>query len=308
MTFEITILGSNSAIPAHKRHPTSQIINIRDQLYMVDCGEGTQMQLSKYKIRRSKIDHIFITHLHGDHYYGLIGLITSYHLVRRSAPLHIYGLKGVKEIIDLQLKHSKTRLLYELIFHPIDGRKHKQIFENDDIAVTTIPMNHRISCCGFLFREKRQGRKIIGEKLKEHKVPHSFIPSLRLGEDFVDSNGTVISNDQLTTHPPLTRSYACCSDTAYDENIIPMISKVNLLYHEATFGEDSKQRAKETYHSTAMQAGMLAKKAEVDHLLIGHFSAKYKDHEHLLKEAQSVFDNTSLATEGERFHIPLFNE
>ncbi|MBA3647604.1 MAG: ribonuclease Z [Chitinophagales bacterium] len=299
--FEITVLGSNSAIPSHGRHPTSQVLNHNEKYYLIDCGEGTQMQLSTYKIKRSKINHIFISHLHGDHYYGLIGLLTSYHLLKRPEPLHIYGPKGLKEVIDLNFQYSDTHLSYELISHEISYGENL-IFDSDEISVTTIPMKHRIPCCGFLFREKKSGRKILADKMEEYEIPYSMIPDLKKGYD-ITINGLSILNQEVTADPPLPRSYAFCSDTKSNEDIIPQISNADLLYHEATFMEESVERAALTFHSTAFQAALIARKANVKRLLIGHFSAKYTELNGICKEAQSIFSNTDVAIEGEKYSI-----
>jgi len=302
MTFEVTILGSNSALPAHGRHPTSQVINHHEKLFLLDCGEGTQVRLSHQKIKRSKIDYIFITHLHGDHYYGLLGLLTSYHLLRRPNPLHLFGPPGLKEIIDLQFKHSDTRLVYELVFHPVSGEHHEMVLDLDEISVFTLPMNHRIPCCGYLFREKIGLRKIIPEKLEQFGIPKSAINDLKSGKDF-QSGDQIIPNREVTTDAALPRTYAHCSDTLYDEALIPLIKGANLLYYETTFMNESLERAVQTFHSTTLQAGYIAKAAGVKKLLIGHFSAKYKELLPMLEETKTVFSETYLATEGETFLI-----
>ncbi len=304
MTFELIILGSNSAIPAFNRYPTAQVLNINEQLFLIDCGEGTQMQLQKYRIRKSKINHIFISHLHGDHFFGLIGLITSFHLMRRDKPLHIYGPALLQDIVHLQLKGSRTTLSYELVFHTIRGDHSARVFDHPDLTVETIIMNHRIPCTGFLFKEKPRPRKILAEKIEDHKIPVEFIKDIKNGADYHDPSGVTIKNHELTNPPPPPRSYAFCSDTAYNEAIIPQVSGVDLLYHEATFGDESAERARETLHSTAREAATIAAKAQVKQLLIGHFSAKYKELEPLLEEAQSVFPQTALAIEGESFTVP----
>jgi len=298
--FETTILGSNSALPAHGRHPTSQVLNHNEKLFLLDCGEGTQMQLSAYKIKRSKIDHIFITHLHGDHYYGLIGLLTSYHLLRREEALHLFAPKGLKEILDLNFHFSDTRLFYELIVHEWNPEGGEMIFENDELSVTSIAMKHRIPCVGFLFHEKKQRRKIIPEKLSEYNIPHFAIRDLKDGKD-ISVGEKNFRNDELTVDPPAPRTYAFCSDTLYNEDIIPAIEQADLLYHESTFMNESLERAVITFHSTTLQAATIAKKANVKKLLIGHYSAKYIDLAPMLLEAQSVFENTGLAKEGEKY-------
>ncbi|MBA2407359.1 MAG: ribonuclease Z [Chitinophagales bacterium] len=302
MTFEVTILGSNSALPSHGRHPTSQVVNHNENLYLLDCGEGTQIQLSTYKIKRSKINHIFISHLHGDHYYGLIGLLTSYHLLKRTEPVNLYGPKGLKEILEVNFRYSDTRLVYTLNIHEINCSDSELILESDQLAISTIPMKHRIPCCGFLFRQKPAGRKIIAEKIAFYEIPLSAIPDLRTGKD-ISLGDRKIPNEELTTDPPIPKSYAYCSDTLYNETFLNIIHGVDMMYHETTFMDDSKGRAEITYHSTTLQAGMIAKKAAVKKLLIGHFSSKYDDLSLLLQETKSIFENTELAEEGKIFKI-----
>lgn len=302
MIFEVTILGSNSALPAHGRHPTAQVLNHHDKLFLLDCGEGTQIQLSAYRIKRSKINEVFISHLHGDHYYGLLGLLTSYHLLKRTEPLHLYCPKGLKDIIDLNFRYSDTRLAYELIVHEIDCSQSLQIYEDSYLTVTTIPMKHRIACCGFLFREKDRDRVILPEKLRQYEVPHTSIGGLKYGKDIV-VNGVTIPNAELTQDPPPPRSYAFCSDTIHSLDFAEQVKEVNLLYHEATFMEESAERATLTFHSTTKQAGMIAKRAKAKKLLIGHFSAKYDNLQLLLDETKTVFPATEIAVEGQTYKV-----
>lgn len=305
MTFEVTILGSNSALPAHGRHPTSQVLNINDKLFLIDCGEGTQILLSKYHVKYNRIDHIFISHLHGDHFFGLIGLITSYHLNHRDKPLTIHCPKGMEEIIYTQLKHSGTKIAYDLIFEYYRPEMGKIIYENQTVTVETLEMRHRIPCAGFLFREKEsEESNIIKEKIEEYDIPVEKIAGIKRGDDLILQDGTTIKNKELTLEPPLPRTYAYCTDTAYNEALVPYIRGVNLLYHEATFDQSRKDRAIETFHSTTIDAATIAKKANVDQLIIGHFSARYRSLDKLIAEAQSVFSNTSLALEGASFAIP----
>ncbi|MBK6483578.1 MAG: ribonuclease Z [Chitinophagaceae bacterium] len=302
MIFEVTILGSNSALPAHGRHPTAQVLNHHDKLFLLDCGEGTQIQLSAYRIKRSKINEVFISHLHGDHYYGLLGLLTSYHLLKRMEPLHLYCPKGLKDIIDLNFRYSDTRLAYELIVHEIDCSQSQQIYENSYLTVTTIPMKHRIACCGFLFREKERDRVILPEKLRQYEVPHTSIGELKYGKDIL-VNGVTIPNAELTQDPPLPRAYAFCSDTIHSLDFVEQVKEVNLLYHEATFMEESAERATLTFHSTTKQAATVAKKAKAKKLLIGHFSAKYDNLQLLLDETKTLFPATEIAVEGQTYKV-----
>jgi len=303
MTFEITILGSSSATPIYQRHPTAQVLNIHERFFLVDCGEGTLIQMNRFRIKFHRINHIFISHLHGDHYLGLMGLLSTMHLQGRTVPLHLYAPNDLQEIIDIQLKYSQTILRYELVFHAVNPSSSKLIYEDDDLEVRTIILNHRIPCTGFLFSEKQKLRKLLKEKLQENNVPVSFYHDLKTGKDFVDENGKVIPNAELTSDPRVSRSYAFCSDTLYSEQIIPQIKEIDLLYHEATFMDDKLERAAETFHTTAAQAATIATKAKVKRLIIGHFSARYKNLYPLLEEAKAVFENTTLALEGDRFII-----
>lgn len=305
MTFEVTILGSNSAIPANGRHPTSQVLNFNERLFLIDCGEGTQMQFNRYKIRFGKIDNIFISHLHGDHFFGLIGLITSYNLNHRTAPLHIYGPKGIDEIINLQLSYCSRPTDFEVVFHIFEPKNGAVVFEDRNIKVTSLEMMHRIPCSGFVFEEKFTEYNIKKEKIKEFNIPFEAIGDIKKGADLQLPNGKTIANSELTLPLPVPRKYAFCTDTLYNEPLIPHIQGVNLLYHEATFDKNRAERAKETFHSTSLQAGDIAAKAKVKNLLIGHFSSRYHDAdlESLLEEAQSVFPETKLALEGYTFKI-----
>lgn len=303
MEFKITILGSNSAIPTLKRNPTAQIINHNQKIFLIDCGEGTQMQLRRYRLKLQRISQIFISHLHGDHYFGLIGLISTMHLLGRNDELHVYGPEQLETILKIQLEASQTELSYPFHFHAIDPGVNEVIFENEKLTVSTIPMNHRVPTCGFLFREKPGSRKLIKEQITELKIPVENLMKIKKGEDFVDENGIVHKNDTLTSEPYPVRSYAYCSDTKYHEPLIPIVSNVDLLYHEATFLHDRADAAAEKYHSTAVEAATIAKKASVKKLLIGHFSNRYENTEELLEEARSVFENTFLATEGKAFEL-----
>jgi ribonuclease Z len=303
MIFEVTILGCSSATPIYQRHPTAQVLNIHERFFLVDCGEGTLIQMNRYKIKFHRINHIFISHLHGDHYLGLLGLLSTMHLQGRQTELHIYSQAPLKEIIDIQLKYSETVLRYPLHFHALDASRPGIIYEDEDLEVRSITMTHRIPCTGFLFREKPRLRKLVKKKLEEYEIPVSCYGDLKCGRDYHSSGGKIIPNSELTTDPKEPLSYAFCSDTAYDERIIPYIKNVDLLYHEATFLDDKAVRAAETFHSTAKQAATIAKKAGVKRLIIGHFSARYKNLYPLLDEAKDVFKDTTLAMEGDCFSI-----
>ena len=304
LPFELTILGSSSATPTSSRHPTAQILNHNERFFLIDCGEATQIQLRRFKFKIQRIDHIFISHLHGDHFLGLPGLLGSMHLLGREKKLHIYSPPGLEEIIKVTHFHSKTFLKYNIVFHTIETESgSKIIFEDDKLMVETIPMNHRIACYGFLFREKKMLKNIIKEKLEEYNIPIQEIQRIKEGHDFITDHGKTISNAEITTEPPASRAYAYCSDTLYNESFIQQIKNVNLLYHEATFGMDMITRAKETYHSTAEQAATIAQKADANQLIIGHYSARYKELEPLLIEAKKIFHNTLLAIEGETYTV-----
>lgn len=299
MDFKITVLGSNSAIPAHGRNQTSQLVNIANIYLLIDCGEGTQIQLRKFKLKFSKIDYIFISHLHGDHFFGLMGLISSFHLNKRTRLLTIFGPNGLDEIITVQLKHSNTRLNFPLRFVTTNPEKKELILEEKKFQVFTFPLKHRIACTGFLIKEKTLLRNLNKEKLLETKLPLEAINSLRKGKDFNDESGNVLYSVEEFTYPPRPlRSYAFCSDTGFDLEIVNYIKGANLLYHEATFGNDEEERARETFHSTASDAGKIAKKAEVGSLLLGHYSTRYLDLSPLLEEARAEFPETYLSEEG----------
>lgn len=298
MTFILKILGSNSAAPAHNRHQSSQLLNLQNQFYLIDCGEGTQNQLRKFKVRISKINHIFISHLHGDHYLGLLGLILTMHLQGRVNDLHIFGPAGLTEIIVIQLKHSRTILNYKIVFTETNPTDHVIIYETNAISVETIPLSHRIECTGFIFREKPKLRRI-----NKNALPGDInlleIIALKEGKDLYGEDGNLkYANSHLTLPPKKSRSFAYCSDTVYDESIVDKIKNVDLLYHESTFLHDQKGRAKETFHTSALQAGIIARKAEVGKLILGHFSIRYKDLDPLLLEAKKEFSNAFLAVEG----------
>jgi len=303
MKFEVTILGSSSATPIFNRNPTAQILNINEKLYLVDCAEGTQQQMLRFDIKASRIDYIFISHLHGDHYLGLVGLLSSMHLNGRKKTLKVFCPPPLKEIVDLQLKYSETTLNYPVEFIFTDATTKGVILENQDIFVETIPLNHRIPCTGFLFRQKKRLRKLIKEKIEELEIPIPYYPAIKKGNDYEAPDGTIYKNSVLTIEPQEPKSYAYVSDTLYNENYLPQINSVTLLYHEATFLNDMLDRANQTHHTTALQAGEVAVKVNAGKLVIGHFSARYKTLNELLDEAQSVFPNTELAVEGKTFVI-----
>jgi ribonuclease Z len=300
--FAVTILGNNSALPMHDRHPTSQVVSYDENLFLVDCGEGTQIQMNKFKIRRSRIKHIFISHLHGDHYFGLPGLLTSYGLNNRQEPLYLHAPEPLMEILDLQLKVASTQLPYELHFHPIP-EKGGLLVNEKKIEVHAFPVIHRIPCWGFLFREKPKPRKLDMDRLIQYRIPSSFYPRLKAGDDYCLPDGTLIKNEEVTTPGPESLSYAFCADTIYTESFLDNIRGCTLLYHEATYLDSLRERAAERFHSTAKQAAELALKAETNQLLLGHFSSKYEGLDEFLSEAREVFPSTQLAIEGSCYSI-----
>lgn len=303
MSLKLTILGSSGALPAYGRFPTSQYLTVQNRHLLIDCGEGAQMQLMRYQIPIHKIDYIFISHLHGDHYLGLMGLLFSMHLQRRVNDLHLYSQKGLDEIILLQLKYSKSSLNFNIIFHCFDASQINLLLDEEVFTVHTIPLHHKLDCAGFLFREKPKPRKINKEKLKEGMLLQ-HIASLKSGADVIDDHGNLLYlNSEYTLPPQPSFTYAYCSDTAWNEKMIEQLQHVDLLYHEATFMEAEKDKAWETKHSTAAEAALMAKKCEAGKLLIGHFSARYRELEPLLLEAREIFSTTELAIEGNTFEL-----
>lgn len=303
MKFEVTILGSSSATPIYNRNPTSQALNVNDRLYLIDCGEGTQQQMLRFDIKASRIDHIFISHLHGDHYLGLVGLLSSMHLNGRKKELKLFGPEHLLEIINLQLKYSETTLQYPIEFTITNTDRAELIVDNEDVTVETIPLDHRIACTGFLFREKKRQRKLLKDKLEELQVPVQYYTALKKGKDYIAEDGTIYKNDTLTIDSEQPKAYAYCSDTIFNPQYFQQINNVNLLYHEATFLHNMLDRAGETFHTTALQAAQIAVQTQAKKLLIGHFSARYKNLDELLDEAKSVFPATELAIEGRTFAI-----
>lgn len=303
MKFEVLILGNSSATPIFDRHPTSQVLNFNEQLFLIDCGEGTQMQLSRYGIKSNRIGHIFISHLHGDHYLGLVGLLSSMHLVGRKSDLHLYGPSALKEILDVQFLHSETVLRYNLVFHPISPERPGVIFENRTLKVSTFPLKHRIACTGFRFDEGPRARTLLGDVVQELNIPTVYFPMIKKGFDYVDESGKVYTADELSLPAPLSRSYVYCSDTVRTPEYLPYVQKANLMYHESTFLHDMVDRAKETFHTTALEAGEIAQETHAKKLLLGHYSARYRDLNPLLEEARTVFPNTELSVEGRWFSV-----
>ena len=303
MKFDLTILGSSSATPIFNRNPTAQILNINEKIFLIDCGEGTQSQLLRYGIKAQRIDHIFISHLHGDHYFGLVGLLSSLHLNGRIKPIHVYGPPALQEIIAIQFKHSQTEIRYPIEFFEISPLKPGIIHQDTEVIVETIILSHRIPCTGFKFSEKQRQPKIIRSKVEELKIPVEQIPLIKRGHGYTDKKGNFYRSEDLTMPADKPRTYAYCSDTICNWQYLEDIKGVDLLYHEATFMHDMLDRALETFHTTARQAAEIAGKAEVKKLLLGHFSARYRDLLPLQDEARAVFPNAHLAIEGETFSI-----
>jgi ribonuclease Z len=303
MPFELTILGSSSAIPTSERYPTAQVLNALGRFFLIDCGEGTQIQIRRQKIGFGKIKHIFISHLHGDHYYGLIGLISTFNLLGLKNDIHIYSPSQLKDIIQPQLDFLKGDLQFKVIFHPLNFKKPQLIYEDRRVEVVSFPLKHSINCCGFLFREKEKEANIKKEYIQQYNIPIAQIVKIKQGADFITETGETIPHEVLTTPPPSPRSYAFCSDTAFHPPVTEVIKNVNLLYHEATFTEELRDWADKTYHSTALDAAKIAQMADVGKLIIGHFSSRYKTTEPFLAEARTVFQNTEVVVDGKTYVI-----
>ena len=300
---QLTILGCHSATPRENKHTTSQLLEVKEHLFLIDCGEGTQIQLRKTKVKFSRIQHIFISHLHGDHFYGLIGLISTFRLLGRILPLTIYGPIGIKEIITLQLKHAKSWTNYPLLFHELSSKTSEVIFEDKSIRIETLPLDHRIYTNGFLFSTVTTKRKINANKLTPFNLKPFQFQQLQEGESIILDDGKVLENEVYTIDPEGLKRYAYCSDTAYFEPLIPLIKEVDLLYHESTFIETNSELAKKTKHSTALQAATIANKAMVKKLILGHFSNRYPDKKIFIEEASKVYENVILAEDLKTFSI-----
>ncbi|MDI9258505.1 ribonuclease Z [Flavobacterium sedimenticola] len=298
---KLTILGCYAATPRTLTNPTSQVLEIRNRMFLIDCAEGTQVQLRKNKLKFSKINHIFISHLHGDHFYGLIGLLSTFMLFNRQTDLHVYGPKGIKEIILLQLRLSESFTGYNLYFHELTSKESEVIFEDEKVIVKTIPLKHRVYTNGFLFQEKPKERKLNVEAVEHYNIDTVYYRKIKYGGDMTLEDGTVIPNAELTFDPEPVKTYAYCSDTMYDESIVPLIQNADVLYHEATFLESEADKAAKTMHSTAKEAATIAKLAKVKQLLLGHYSTRYSSIELFRAEAETVFPNVLLADDGAVF-------
>ena len=301
--FEVNILGCGSALPTTRHLPSSQIVNFRENLFMIDCGEGVQQQLRRTKQKFSRLAHIFLSHMHGDHVFGLPGLISTLGLLGRTGDLFVYAHADAEKVFRPILDYFCKDLPFEVKFISIDPAKHEVIYEDRSLRVWSLPLKHRVPTCGFLFEEKPRLRHLKPDMIEFWQIPIRDLHSIKEGEDWIAPDGTVVKNNMLTRTPVAPRRYAYCSDTAYTEKILPWVDGVDVLFHEATFTDEARQRAKQTFHSTAAQAAMIASKAKVKKLVIGHFSARYEDDTVLLKEAKQGFDNVILAKEGLKIEL-----
>jgi len=300
---KLTILGCYSATPRTFNNPTSQLLEVKGHLFLVDCGEGTQVALRKSKVKFARVKHIFISHLHGDHFYGLIGLISTFRLLGREADLHIYGPKGIKEVTLLQLKLANSYTNYNLIFHELETNESTLLFNDETIEVYTIPLSHRVYTNGFLFKEKTGERKLNMDAVLQANIHQSYYQKIKSGADVTNEDGKIIRNAQVTLEAPTPKSYAFCSDTMYKPDIVPIIQNVTALYHESTFLDQHRHLCEKTKHSTAKQAATIAKQANAGQLILGHFSTRYTSMEFFKEEAQEVFDKTELADDFKVFEF-----
>lgn len=298
--FEINILGCGAALPTPRRLSSAQVVNIREKLFMLDCAEGTQMALRRSHLNFSRIQAVFLTHLHGDHVFGLIGMLSTFGLLGRIQPLHIYGPQDLLHIFQPQIDYFCTDSPYKIILHEIETKTPQIIYEDRSVIISTLPLAHRVPCCGYLFREKPTLRHIRRDAIEYYHIPLSQINNIKAGMDYITEDGTLIPNERITTPPDPVRSYAYCTDTCYRPQLIDLLQGITCLYHEATFAEEHALLAKNTHHSTAAQAAQIALKAQVHQLILGHFSSRYKSEDILLKEAQQIFPNTLLAEDGKK--------
>ena len=301
--FKVYILGCGSALPTLRHNPSSQIVELRDKQFMVDCGEGTQLQLRRSKINFTRIGHVFISHLHGDHCFGLIGMISSFGMLGRTAPLHIYAHSDLEPLLRQQLDYFCQGLEFKVEMHPIDPTQNKVIYEDKSLTVTTIPLEHRVPCCGFLFREKELLPHIRRDMIDMYGIPLSQINNIKNGIDWTSPEGVVIPASRLTTPADKARSYAYCSDTTFKPEIVTMLKGVDTIYHECTYADEDKPRARKHYHSTASEAAQIASAAKAGKLILGHFSARYNNEMTMLEQARKIFPNTLLASEGSTIEL-----
>ena len=300
---KITILGCYAATPRRSTNPTAQVLEINNHIFLIDCGEGTQVALRQHRIKFARIKRIFISHLHGDHFFGLVGLISTFRLLGREEPLHIYGPEGIKEVITLQLKLGQSWTNYPLHFHELKAKEEEVIFEDEKVIVTTIPLQHRIYCNGFLFKEKPGDRKLMMSKILNHNIDQAYFRSIKKGKDVKLDDGTFIDNKSITMDPNPVKSYAFCSDTRYDEAKIPQLKETTVLYHESTFLEKHQHLCTPTGHSSAKEAATIAHKANVGTLILGHYSTRYEHIELFKEEANTIFDAVEIADDGKVFEF-----
>jgi ribonuclease Z len=303
ITFNLQILGTSSALPTSERYNTAQVLNVRERFFLIDCGEGTQIQMRKFKVKTSRINHIFISHMHGDHYYGLIGLITSIVLLGRNTNLHIYSHSELPILLKAQLDIIMSEANFELIWHPLSFKSPQLIYADEAVQVTSFPLKHRVPCCGFLFEEMPCELNIRKSAIEKYNIPVRDFHKIKKGEDFVDNNEKIIPNSKITLPAYIPRKYAFCTDTVFMPELKNLLNNVDLLYHEATFGNAHKKRAAQTFHSTASEAASLAKMANAKKLLIGHFSSRYSNIKDLENEARSIFENTVAVNDGDMFSV-----
>jgi len=308
MPFQLTVLGSSSALPTSNRYPTAQVINVLGRFFLIDCGEGTQTQMRKYKIGFSKINYILITHLHGDHIFGLIGLISTMTLLGRINDLHIFSHSELQKYLSAQIQFLYSEgITFKIIYHPLNFKKEQKIYDDPKVTIYSFPLDHRIPTCGFRFDEKSPLANLIPAKIEEYQIPIKDRQRIKEGEDFITTDGRIIPNAELTNKRYQARSFVFCSDTRYNESYIESVRNADLLYHEATFASDNQDLAKETYHSTGKDAANIASKGQIGKLIIGHFSARYKSHQIILDEAKSIFPNTDAIAEGDVINIASAN-
>ena len=303
MVFDVHILGSNSALPTIGRFSSCQVVNFREKLFMIDCGEGAQIQMRKQRLKFSRLNHIFLSHLHGDHVFGLPGLVSTFGLLNRTADLHIYAPDNLEPIMRPFIDFFAHKLPYKLIFHQIDANKHAIIYEDRSLEVWSVPLHHRVPTSGFLFREKPGQRNIRKDMITFYNLSVKDIKSVKEGDDYIKADGTIITNEKLTFPVVTPRTYSYCSDTMYKPDNAGILNEVSLLYHEATFADEDELRVSGTYHSTASQAAQMARLCNAGKLIIGHFSARYLSVEPLLQNARTIFENTIAVEDGMRFEV-----
>jgi len=306
MSFEITILGSSSALPTSKKFPSAHVVNIHERFFLIDCGEGTQIQLRKFKIKFSKINHIFITHLHGDHFFGIFGVISTFNLLGRKNDLHIFSPGNLEKKVYSVI--NKKEIGFNIFFHRLEHENLEIIYETKSIEISAFPLKHRIETYGYLLKEKPKERNIKKEAIEKYNLGIKDILNIKQGNDLIINDGKIVKNSELSIPPYKSRSYAYCSDTMYNEKIIPYIQNIDVLYHEATFAKDLQETAEITKHSTSEDAAKIALKANVKQLLIGHFSTRYKDTDIIFEETKAIFKNTQAVNDGDKIIIPLVRE